>query len=133
MIEYPKIDFQDMHYYSAPVKKDSPKSLDEVDPELLNAYEKLGIPLDEQKRLAGVAVDAIFDSVSIATTFQEELSKHGIIFCSFSDALQNYPDLIKKYLGRVVPYTDKFYACLNGAVFSDGSFCYVPKGVTCPL
>ena len=132
-ISHPPINYQDIIYYSAPKPKKKLDSLDEVDPELLNAYEKLGIPLDEQKRLAGVAVDAIFDSVSIATTFQEELSKHGIIFCSFSDALQNYPDLIKKYLGSVVPYTDNFYACLNAAVFSDGSFCYVPKGVRCPL
>ena len=141
MIEYPKIDFQDMHYYSAPVKKDSPKSLDEVDPELVEAFNKLGIPLHEQKTLAGVveeqksdiAVDAVFDSVSVATTYKETLEKAGVIFCSVSEAVQKYPELIEKYLGSVVPYTDNFYASLNAAVFSDGSFVYVPEGVRCPI
>ena len=132
-VHYPPIDYQDIIYYAAPKPKEKLESLDEVDPELLRTYEKLGIPLEEQKRLAGVAVDAIFDSVSIATTFREELAKHGIIFCSFSEALQNHPDLVEKYLGSVVPYTDNFYAALNAAVFSDGSFCYIPKGVRCPL
>ena len=132
-VHYPPIDFQSIIYYSAP--KDTPKynSLDEVDPELLKTYEKLGIPLEEQKLLAGVAVDAIFDSVSIATTFHETLAKQGIIFCSMSEAIKNHPDLIQKYLGSVVPYSDNFYAALNAAVFSDGSFCYIPKGVRCPL
>jgi len=132
-VHYPPIDFQDVRYYSAPKAKAKLDSLDEVDPEILAAYEKLGIPLQEQKRLAGVAVDAIFDSVSIATTFREELSKHGIIFCSFSEALKEHPELVRKHLGSVVPYTDNFYAALNAAVFSDGSFCYIPKGVRCPL
>ena len=132
-VHYPPIDYQDIIYYSAPKAKEKLQSLDEVDPELLRTYEKLGIPLEEQKRLAGVAVDAIFDSVSIATTFREELAKHGIIFCSFSEALQEHPHLIQKYLGSVVPYSDNFYAALNAAVFSDGSFCYIPKGVRCPL
>ena len=132
-VHYPPIDFQSIVYYSAP--KDTPKynNLDEVDPELLKTYEKLGIPLQEQKRLAGVAVDAIFDSVSIATTFHETLAKQGIIFGSMSDAIRNHPDLVQKYLGSVVPYSDNFYAALNAAVFSDGSFCYIPKGVRCPL
>ena len=132
-VHYPPIDYQNIIYYSAPKSKVKLESLDEVDPELLRTYEKLGIPLEEQKRLAGVAVDAIFDSVSIATTFRKELSKHGIVFCSFSEALQEHPDLIQKYLGSVVPYSDNFYAALNAAVFSDGSFCYIPKGVRCPL
>ena len=132
-VHYPPINYQDIIYYSAPKAKEKLESLDEVDPELLRTYEKLGIPLQEQKRLAGVAVDAIFDSVSIATTFREELSKHGIIFCSFSEALKEHPDLVQKYLGSVVPYSDNFYAALNAAVFSDGSFCYIPKGVRCPL
>ena len=132
-VHYPRIDFQDIIYYAAPKPKEQLSSLDEVDPELLRTYEKLGIPLGEQKQLAGVAVDAIFDSVSIATTFKEELSKYGVIFCSFSEAVQNHPDLVQKYLGSVVPYTDNFYAALNAAVFSDGSFCYVPKGVRCPF
>ena len=130
-IHHPPINFQHIMYYSAP--KPKLESLDQVDEELLKTYEKLGIPLQEQKRLAGVAVDAVFDSVSIATTFQEELAKHGIIFGSFSEAVHNHPDLVKKYLGSVVPYTDNFYAALNSAVFSDGSFCYIPKGVRCPL
>jgi len=132
-IQYPAIDFQDMIYYSAPKSKQKYNSLEEIDPEILKTYEKLGIPLQEQKRLAGVAVDAIFDSVSIATTFKEELAKQGVIFSSFSEAVHNYPELIQKYLGSVVPYSDNFYAALNSAVFSDGSFCYVPKGVRCPF
>ena len=134
MVHYPAIDYQSISYYSAPKNKgDAPKSLAEVDPELLNTYEKLGIPLREQERLAGVAVDAVFDSVSVATTFKGKLAEMGVIFCSFSEALQNHPDLVQKYLGSVVPYTDNFFAALNSAVFSDGSFCYIPKGVRCPM
>src|SRR5918993_4156321 len=134
MVYYPAIDYQAISYYSAPRNKgDAPKSLAEVDPELLNTYEKLGIPLREQERLAGVAVDAVFDSVSVATTFRGKLAEMGVIFCSFSEALQNHPDLVQKYLGSVVPYTDNFFAALNSAVFSDGSFCYIPKGVRCPM
>ena len=134
MVHYPAIDYQAVSYYSAPKNKgDAPKSLAEVDPELLNTYEKLGIPLREQERLAGVAVDAVFDSVSVATTFKGKLAEMGVIFCSFSEALQNHPDLVQKYLGSVVPYTDNFFAALNSAVFSDGSFCYIPKGVRCPM
>jgi Fe-S cluster assembly protein SufB len=133
-VHYPPIDFQDITYYSAPKQKgDAPKSLDEVDPKLLEMYEKLGIPLRERARLAGVAVDAVFDSVSVGTTYREELAKQGIIFCSFSEAVQEHPELVKKYLGSVVPYTDNYYAALNSAVFSDGSFCYIPKGVRCPM
>lgn len=132
-VKYPPVDYQAISYYSAPKKKPSLKSLNEVDPELLEVYKKLGISLDEQKRLTGVAVDAVFDSVSVATTFKDKLNELGIIFCSFSDAVQNHPDLIKKYLGSVVPYTDNFYASLNSAVFSDGSFAYIPKGVRCPM
>ena len=132
-VKYPPIDYQDISYYSAPKKKPQLKSLDEVDPELLATYEKLGISLNEQKLLAGVAVDAVFDSVSVATTFKEKLNDLGIIFCSFSEAVQNHPDLVKKYLGSVVPYTDNFFATLNSAVFSDGSFAYIPKGVRCPM
>ena len=127
------IDYQDISYYSAPKSKAKYKSLDEVDPQLLDTYKKLGIPLEEQKVLAGVAVDAVFDSVSVATTFKDKLKELGIIFCSFSEAIQEHPDLVKKYLGSVVPYTDNFYATLNSAVFSDGSFVYVPKGVKCPM
>lgn len=128
------IDYQKVVYYSAPkAAKDRPKSLDEVDPELLRTYEKLGIPLREQELLAGVAMDVVFDSVSVATTFKEKLAEAGVIFCSFSEAVQKYPELIKQYLGSVVPHTDNFFAALNAAVFSDGSFCYVPKGVRCPL
>ncbi|MCW5589249.1 MAG: Fe-S cluster assembly protein SufB [Legionellales bacterium] len=128
------IDYQAISYYSAPKqKKDAPKSLDEVDPELLRTYEKLGIPLREQEMLAGVAVDAVFDSVSVATTFKSKLAEQGIIFCSFSEAVQHHPQLIEEYLGSVVPYTDNFFATLNSAVFSDGSFVYVPKGVRCPM
>ncbi len=130
-VSYSPIDYQDIVYYAAPKK--APESLDEVDPELLETYEKLGIPLEEQKWLAGVAVDAVFDSVSVATTHQERLAEMGILFCSFSEAVQKYPELIKKYLGSVVPYTDNFFATLNSAVFSDGSFCYIPKGVRCPV
>ena len=132
-VDYPKIDYDSISYYSAPKKKKKLKSLDEVDPEILRTYEKLGIPIEEQKMLAGVAVDAVFDSVSIGTTFKEELAKAGVIFCPFSEAVIKYPKLIKKYLGSVVPYTDNFFATLNSAVFSDGSFVYIPKGVRCPM
>jgi Fe-S cluster assembly protein SufB len=132
-IHYPPIDYQDLYYYSAPKQKVGKNSLEEVDPELLRTYEKLGIPLQEQKMLAGVAVDAVFDSVSVATTFKEKLAEKGVIFCSFSEAVQKYPDLVQKYLGSVVPYSDNFFAALNAAVFSDGSFVYVPKGVRCPM
>ena len=132
-VTFPPIDYQDISYYSAPKSKAKYKSLDEVDPQLLDTYKKLGIPLEEQKVLAGVAVDAVFDSVSVATTFKDKLKELGIIFCSFSEAIQEHPDLVKKYLGSVVPYTDNFYATLNSAVFSDGSFVYVPKGVKCPM
>ncbi len=139
-VDYPKIDFQDLHYYAAPKKTPGPKSLDEVDPELLATYEKLGIPLREQEILAGVengerrvAVDAVFDSVSVVTTFRAELAKHGVIFCSISEAVREHPELVKQYLGSVVPTSDNFYATLNSAVFSDGSFVYIPKGVRCPM
>jgi Fe-S cluster assembly protein SufB len=132
-VKYGPIDYQNMVYYSAPKKKPSLKSLEEVDPEVLRTYDRLGIPLAEQQRLAGVAVDAVFDSVSVATTFKEKLAERGVIFCSFSEAVQNHPELVKKYLGSVVPYTDNFFASLNSAVFSDGSFVYVPKGVRCPM
>ncbi len=133
MVDYPKIDYQKIIYYSAPKPRANLASLDEVDPELLRTYEKLGISLLEQKRLAGVAVDAVFDSVSVATTFKTELEKQGILFCSFSEAVQNHPELVRKYLGSVVPYSDNFFATLNSAVFTDGSFAYVPKGVRCPM
>ncbi len=133
-VHYPAIDYQDIIYYAAPKSKaDAPKSLDEVDPELLKTYEKLGIPLQERELLAGVAVDAVFDSVSVATTFKGKLKDMGIIFCSFSEAVHEYPELVRQYLGTVVPTTDNFFAALNSAVFSDGSFCYVPKGVRCPM
>ncbi len=133
-VKYPPIDYQKSVYYSAPKKKgDGPKSLDEVDPKLLETYEKLGIPLKERERLAGVAVDAVFDSVSVGTTFKEKLGEKGIIFCSFSEAVHNHPELIQKYLGSVVPPGDNYFAALNAAVFSDGSFCYIPKGVRCPM
>jgi Fe-S cluster assembly protein SufB len=133
-VKYPTIDYQNIIYYAAPKSQaDKPKSLDEVDPELLATYDKLGIPLSEQKMLAGVAVDAVFDSVSVATTFKAKLSEMGIIFCSFSEAVKEHPDLIRKYLGTVVPYTDNFFATLNAAVFSDGTFCYIPKNVRCPM
>jgi Fe-S cluster assembly protein SufB len=131
-VRHPPIDYQSISYYSAP-KKDRPQSLDEVDPELLKMYEKLGVPLEERKMLAGVAVDAVFDSVSVGTTFKAKLAELGIIFCSFSEAVQEHPDLVQKYLGSVVPYTDNFFASLNSAVFSDGSFCYIPPGVRCPM
>ncbi len=133
-IQYPPIDFGAISYYSAPRKKgDGPQSLEEVDPKLLETYQKLGIPLEEQMALAGIAVDAVFDSVSVATTFKETLAEYGVIFCSMSEAVREHPELIQKYLGSVVPYSDNFYATLNSAVFSDGSFVYVPKGVTCPM
>ena len=133
-VHYPPIDYQKAVYYSAPKKQgQGPKSLDEVDPKLLETYEKLGIPLKERERLAGVAVDAVFDSVSVGTTFQKQLAEKGVIFCSFTEAVHNHPDLVKKYLGMVVPYTDNFFAALNSAVFSDGSFCFIPKGVRCPM
>src|ERR1700739_4057390 len=132
-IHYEPIDYQDITYYSAPKQKPSLKNLDELDPEILRTYEKLGIPLEEQKRLAGVAVDAVFDSVSVATTFKEKLAELGVIFCSFSEAAEKHPQLVRKYLGTVVPYTDNFFASLNAAVFTDGSFVYVPKGVRCPM
>jgi Fe-S cluster assembly protein SufB len=132
-VKYNAIDYQAIRYYAAPKKKKQLESLDEVDPELRRTFEKLGISLEEQKRLSGVAVDAVFDSVSVATTFQAELAKVGVIFCSFSEAVKNHPDLVRKYLGSVVPYTDNFFATLNSAVFTDGSFCYIPKGVRCPM
>ena len=132
-VKYPKVDFQDIIYYSAPKQKKELESLDEVDPELRETFEKLGISLEEQKRLTGVAVDAVIDSVSVATTFKETLAELGIVFCSFSEAVKDHPDLIKQYLGSVVPATDNYYAALNSAVFSDGSFCYIPKGVHCPM
>ncbi len=133
-VSYPPVDFQDIVYYAAPKKKtDGPKSLDDVDPELLRTFEKLGVPLHERARLAGVAVDAVFDSVSVATTFQKQLGEQGIIFCSFSEAVKNHPDLVRQYLGSVVPPGDNFYAALNSAVFSDGSFVFIPKGVRCPM
>ena len=132
--DIPEIDFQDIYYYAAPKSAaEKPKSLDDLDPELLETFEKLGIPLSEQKRISGVAVDAVIDSVSIGTTYKEELGKVGVIFCSISEAVHEHPELVKKYLGKVVPYTDNYYAALNAAVFSDGSFCYIPKGVTCPM
>ena len=132
-VTFPPINYQGITYYSAPEQKKTLNSLDEVDPEILRTYEKLGIPLAEQKLLANVAVDAVFDSVSVATTFKAKLAEAGVIFCSFSEAVQKHPDLVKKYLGSVVPHTDNFYAALNAAVFSDGSFVYVPKGVRCPM
>ncbi len=132
--KYPKINYQDLYYYSAPKSiKDKPKSLDEVDPKLLETYKKLGISLKEQEKLAGVAVDAVFDSVSVATTFKDKLTKKGIIFCSISEAIQKHPDLVKKYLGSVIPITDHYFATLNSAVFTDGSFVYIPEGVRCPM
>jgi Fe-S cluster assembly protein SufB len=132
-VKYPVIDYQEIIYYSAPKQKVTPKSLDEVDPELLDTFEKLGISLQEQKRLTGVAVDAVMDSVSVATTFKEKLSELGIIFCSFSEAVRNHPEIVKRYLGSVVPISDNYFAALNSAVFSDGSFCYIPEGVRCPM
>jgi Fe-S cluster assembly protein SufB len=132
-VHYPPVNFQDIFYYAAPKPKTKLSSLDEVDPELRRTFEKLGISLDEQKRLSGVAVDAVFDSVSVATTFKDKLAELGIVFCSFSEAVREHPELVRKYLGSVVPYNDNFYAALNSAVFSDGSFCYIPKGVRCPM
>ncbi len=132
-VKYNKPNYQDISYYSAPKKKDQYKSLDEVDPELLKTFKKLGISLDEQKKLAGVAVDIVMDSVSVATTFKETLAEKGIIFCSISEAIKEHPDLVKKYIGTVIPFKDNFFAALNSAVFSDGSFCYIPKGVRCPM
>ena len=132
-VKYEKPDFQDISYYSAPKQKKELQSLDEVDPELLKTMDKLGISLEEQKRLSGVAVDFVMDSVSVATSFKDKLAELGIIFCSFSEAVQNHPDLVKKYMGTVIPHTDNYYAALNSAVFSDGSFCYIPKGVKCPM
>jgi Fe-S cluster assembly protein SufB len=133
-VNYPKIDFQDVHYYAAPKKKqEGPKSLEELDPELIKTFERLGIPLQEQKRISGVAVDVVFDSVSIATTHKEVLEQAGVVFCSISEAIQTHPELVKKYFGSVVPFTDNYYAALNAAVFTDGSFVYIPKGVKCPI
>ncbi len=132
-VDFPEIDFQDIYYYAAPKLKKKLDSLDEVDPEILKTYEKLGIPLNEQKMLAGVAVDAVFDSVSVATTFREKLAESGVIFCPISEAIQSHPDLIQKYLGSVVPVTDNYYTALNSAVFTDGSFVYIPKGIKCPM
>jgi Fe-S cluster assembly protein SufB len=132
-VRYPVIDYQDAYYYAAPKQKEGPKSLEEVDPKVRETFDKLGISLEEQKRLTGVAVDAVIDSASVATTFRVELEKHGIIFCSFSEAVKNHPELVKKYVGSVVPYTDNYFAALNSAVFSDGSFCYIPRGVRCPM
>jgi Fe-S cluster assembly protein SufB len=133
-VHYPPIDYQDAYYYAAPKSMaDAPKSLDEIDPEVRRTFEKLGIPLEEQKMLAGIAVDAVFDSVSVATTFKEKLRELGIIFCSFSEAIQEHPELVRKYMGSVVPYSDNYYAALNSAVFTDGSFCFVPKGIRCPM
>jgi len=133
-VHHEKIDYQGITYYTAPKQKgDAPKSLDEVDPKLLETYEKLGIPLRERERLAGVAVDAVFDSVSVGTTFQKQLAEKGVIFCSMSEAIREHPELVRKYIGAVVPYTDNFFAALNSAVFTDGSFCYIPKGVRCPM
>ena len=132
-LRIPEIDYQDIIYYAAPKQEAKYQSMDEVDPELLDTFNRLGIPLEEQKQLAGVAVDAVMDSVSVKTTFQDTLAEKGIIFCSFSEAVKNHPDLVKQYMGSVVPYTDNFFAALNSAVFSDGSFCYIPKGVHCPM
>ena len=133
-VHYPPIDYQDITYYSAPkTREDAPKSLDEVDPQLLETYEKLGIPMRERELLAGVAVDAVFDSVSVATTFKGKLAEMGISFCSFSEAVREHPELVKRYLGTVVPYSDNNFAALNSAVFTDGSFCYIPPGVRCPM
>src|SRR3546814_411861 len=133
-VNYDPIDYQDIIYYAAPKPKTAgPKSLDEVDPEILVMFNKLGISLSEQERLSGVAIDAIVDSVSVGTTFKKKLAEIGVIFCSFSEAVQNHPHLIKRYLGSVVPYTDNFFAALNSSVFTDGSFCFIPKGVRCPM
>jgi Fe-S cluster assembly protein SufB len=133
MVDFPPIDYQDIYYYASPFKEKRPESLDDVDPEVLEAFTKLGIPLEEQKQLSGVAVDAVFDSVSVATTYQKQLEDVGVIFCSMSEAIEKHPELVQKYMGSVVPYTDNFFASLNSAVFSDGTFCYVPPGVRCPV
>ena len=132
-LDLPEIDFQDISYYAAPKKKPRLASMDEVDPELKATFDKLGVPLEEQMLLSGVAVDAVMDSVSVKTTFRDTLAEKGIVFCSFSEALREHPDLVRRYMGSVVPYTDNFFAALNAAVFSDGSFCYIPKGVHCPM
>jgi Fe-S cluster assembly protein SufB len=132
-LKYPKINFEEIVYYSAPKQKQKPKSLDELDPELIKTFERLGIPLQEQKRISGVAVDVVFDSVSLGTTHQEELKKVGVIFCSITEALAEHEELVRKYFGSVVPYQDNYFAALNAAVFSDGSFCYIPEGVKCPM
>ena len=132
-VQYGPIDYQAISYYAAPKQRPKLDSLEQVDPKLLETFEKLGIPIEERKRLAGVAVDAVFDSVSVATTFREELKKHGVIFCAISEAIREYPELVQQYLGSVVPYNDNFFAALNSAVFTDGSFVYVPKGVRCPM
>lgn len=132
-VRFPPIDYQDSYYYSAPKRKDGPKSLDEVDPKLLETYDKLGIPLREREALAGIAVDAVFDSVSVATTFRETLARSGVIFCSISEAVREHPELVRKYLGSVVPTGDNYFAALNSAVFTDGSFVFIPKGVKCPM
>ncbi len=132
-VSFPPIDYQDLYYYAAPKQSSKPKSLDEIDPEIKSIYDKLGIPLDEQQKLAGIAVDAVLDSVSVATTFRDKLAEAGIIFCPISEAIQNHPELVEKYIGSVVPITDNYFAALNSAVFSDGSFCYIPKGVRCPM
>ena len=132
-IKYQPIDYQDTYYYASPVQKEKPKSLDDIDPEIRATYDKLGIPIKEQEMLAGVAVDYVFDSVSVATTFKEKLKETGVIFMPISEAVQEHPELVKKYLGTVVPYTDNFFATLNSAVFTDGSFVYIPKGVRCPM
>ena len=132
-VNYPKIDYQDIYYYSAPKNTEKLKSLDEVDPELLKTYEKLGIPLNEQKALAGVAVDAVFDSVSVVTTFRKQLEEKGVIFCPISEAIKTHPELVKKYIGSVIPRHDNYFSALNSAVFTDGSFVYIPKGVRCPM
>jgi len=132
-ITYPPIDYQDIHYYSAPKQTPTTTGESNVDPDLVKTFERIGMTLSEQKRLSGVAVNAVFDSISVSTTHQEELGKYGIIFCSISEAIKNHPDLIKTYLGSVVPYTDNYFAALNAAVFTDGSFCFIPKGVRCPI
>jgi Fe-S cluster assembly protein SufB len=132
-LDIPEVKFQEITYYAAPIQRPSLDSLDEVDPEIIDTFNRLGIPIEEQKRLSGVAVDVVMDSVSVTTTFKEELAKHGVIFCSFSEAVRDHPDLVRQYMGSVVPYTDNFYAALNSAVFSDGSFCYIPPGVRCPM
>ena len=132
-IDYPELDYQDIYYYASPFSDERPKSLDEVDPDMLEAFDKLGIPLHEREKLAGVAVDAVFDSVSVATTYKDNLLKAGVVFCPLSEAIKEYPDLVKTYMGSVVPYTDNYFAALNAAVFTEGSFVYVPKDTVCPM